>query len=214
MENVLVKQPDGCAVKSLRQSGLRRRNFLATAAATPLMLVTGGLKSSRTLAATPSCDDGPTPRQTAGPFYKPQSPRRTSLIDAGMEGNTLALTGRVLSTACEPVAGAVLDFWHCDAGGNYDNRGFRFRGHQFTDAQGMFSLETLIPGIYPGRTRHMHVIVQAPDGRPLVTQLYFPGEKENDDDWIFDPVLTMGVEKVDGQLDAKFDFVLDLRRRG
>ena len=126
-----------------------------------------------------------------------------------MEGDKLKLTGRILSTACQPVAGAVLDFWHCDASGNYDNRGFRFRGHQFSDAQGMFSLETLMPGIYPGRTRHMHVIVQAPGGRPLVTQLYFPGEKANEKDWIFDPVLMMKVEQSGTRRNAQFDFVLD-----
>lgn len=199
-------------MKRLRSSGFRRRSFLATAFATPLILVTGGLGSSRALAATPSCDDGATPRQTPGPFYKPQSPRRTSLIDAGMKGDKLSLTGRILSTSCQPVAGAVLDFWHCDANGNYDNRGFRFRGHQFSDANGVFSLETLMPGIYPGRTRHIHVIVQAPKGRPLTTQLYFPGEDLNERDWIFDPVLLMDIEKSGSRSDAHFDFVLDLNR--
>ncbi len=199
-------------MKRHRGSGFRRRNFLASAVAAPLILATGGLLPSRVLAATPSCDDGATPRQTAGPFYKPQSPLRTSLIEAGMEGDKLKLTGRILSTACQPVAGAVLDFWHCDASGNYDNRGFRFRGHQFSDAQGRFSLETLMPGIYPGRTRHMHVIVQAPGGRPLVTQLYFPGEKANEKDWIFDPVLMMKVEQSGTRRNAQFDFVLDPSR--
>ena len=127
-----------------------------------------------------------------------------------MQGDTLRINGRILSTECSPIAGAVLDFWHCDANGNYDNRGFRFRGHQFSDAQGMFSLETILPGIYPGRTRHLHVIVQAPDGRPLVTQLYFPGEKENEDDWIFDPALVMKEERSGNQRNAQFDFVLDV----
>ncbi|HUU71946.1 MAG TPA: intradiol ring-cleavage dioxygenase [Burkholderiales bacterium] len=201
-------------MKRHRITGLRRRNFLVTAAATPLILATGGLKSSRVLAATPSCDDGATPRQTAGPFYKPQSPRRLSLIDPGMEGPRLKLTGRILSTSCQPVAGAVMDFWHCDADGNYDNRGFRFRGHQFSDAQGMFSLETLMPGIYPGRTRHIHVIVQAPNGRQLTTQLYFPGEEQNERDWIFDPALMMDIKKADAQRNARFNFVLDIGRSG
>lgn len=197
-------------MKNYRGPASRRRRFLAAAAATPLVVAAGGLISTRTLAATPSCEDGATPRQTAGPFYKPQSPNRTSLIEAGMQGEKLNITGQILSTGCQPIAGAVMDFWHCDENGNYDNRGFRFRGHQFSDAQGMFSLETMMPGIYPGRTRHLHVIVQAPDGRPLVTQLYFPGEKENDDDWIFDPVLMMQVERSSARRNAKFDFVLDL----
>ena len=63
-----------------------------------------------------------------------------------------------------------------------------------------------MPGLYPGRTRHIHVIVQAPHRRPLTTQLYFPGERLNGKDWIFDPRLLM---RMSGQR-AQFDFVLDL----
>ncbi len=48
---------------------------------------------------------------------------------------------------------------------------------QFADASGRFSLETIVPGAYGGRTRHIHVKVQAPDSPVLTTQLYFPGEE-------------------------------------
>jgi protocatechuate 3,4-dioxygenase beta subunit len=61
-----------------------------------------------------------------------------------------------------------LDFWQADVNGAYDNVGFRFRGHQFTNAQGAFALTTIVPGLYPGRTRHIHVKMQAP-GRPVLT---------------------------------------------
>ena len=72
---------------------------------------------------------------------------------------------------------------------NYDNEGYTFRGHQFADDEGRFTLETIVPGIYPGRTRHIHVRVQAPDQPILTTQLYFPGESGNQGDGIFDPAL-------------------------
>ncbi len=195
-------------MKQTRISNVRRRTFIAGAIATPLIIAAGGVASRRTLAATPSCGDQSTPPQTAGPFFKPDSPRRASLVDAGMQGERLKLTGRVLSTSCEPVSGALIDFWHCDANGRYDNRGYTFRGHQFSDAQGGFALETLLPGIYPGRTRHIHVIVQAPNRRPLTTQLYFPGEAFNRRDFIFDPKLLMTMQ----DSGAHFDFVLDLGR--
>ncbi len=195
-------------MKQTRVSSVRRRTFIAGAIATPLIIAAGGVASRRTLAATPSCGDQSTPPQTAGPFFKPDSPRRASLVDAGMQGERLKLTGRVLSTSCEPVSGALIDFWHCDANGRYDNRGYTFRGHQFSDAQGGFALETLLPGIYPGRTRHIHVIVQAPNRRPLTTQLYFPGEAFNRRDFIFDPKLLMTMQ----DSGAQFDFVLDLGR--
>lgn len=199
-------------MKHTRVSNVRRRNFIAGAIATPLILAAAGVASRRTLAATPSCGDQLTPPQTAGPFFKPDSPRRASLVDAGMQGERLKLTGRILSTACQPVSGALIDFWHCDASGRYDNRGYTFRGHQFSDAQGGFALETLLPGIYPGRTRHIHVIVQAPDRRPLTTQLYFPGEAFNRRDFIFDPKLLMTMQRSGAEQDAQFDFVLDLNR--
>ncbi|MGD2138967.1 MAG: intradiol ring-cleavage dioxygenase [Burkholderiales bacterium] len=187
-----------------------RRRLLVTAAVSPLVVATTGLNPGRSLAATPSCGDDPTPPQTAGPFFKPDSPQRASLVDAGMQGQRLAITGKVLSTSCHPVNGALIDFWHCNADGSYDNRGYRFRGHQFSSAQGEFSLETLMPGIYPGRTRHIHVIVQAPNRPALTTQLYFPGESLNERDWIFDPQLLMTVANDGALRQARFDFVLDL----
>lgn len=194
-----------------RSPGLRasrlRRSFMLKAAGMPLLLAAGSIAAARSLAATPACGEQMTPRQTSGPFYKPHSPQRTTLVESGGTGERMLLTGRVVSTACEPVAGALIDFWHCDAKGNYDNRGFRFRGHQFSGSDGGFSLETLKPGLYPGRTRHIHVIVQAANRRPLVTQLYFPGEALNEDDWLFDPRLLMSV----GGQAAQFDFVLDLK---
>jgi protocatechuate 3,4-dioxygenase beta subunit len=126
-----------------------------------------------------------TPRQTEGPFFTPNSPQRTSLLEPGLPGTRLTLTGAVLSTSCRPVERALLDFWQADDGGAYDNQGFRLRGHQFTDAKGRYRLETIVPGLYTGRTRHIHVKVQAPGGRVLTTQLYFPGEARNASDGIF-----------------------------
>jgi protocatechuate 3,4-dioxygenase beta subunit len=193
----------------------KRREFLAASAALPFALATGamtvGTLAHRTvLAATPACGEGPTPRQTAGPFFKPDSPQRQLLVEAGVTGDVMTLAGQVLSTSCKPVAGALIDFWHCDAKGDYDNRGYRFRGHQFADGDGRFRLETLIPGLYPGRTRHFHVIVQAPKRRPLVTQLYFPGERWNEKDFIFNPVLLLKVASESTPLQTQFDFVLNL----
>jgi protocatechuate 3,4-dioxygenase beta subunit len=46
----------------------------------------------------------------------------------------------VLSLECKPVANALLDFWQADEFGEYDNKGFRYRGHQVTDAQGYWRL--------------------------------------------------------------------------
>ena len=111
--------------------------------------------------------------ETEGPYFTPNSPERSSLMETGMAGTLLTLSGLVLTRGCRPVQGALLDFWQADDGGSYDNEGYRLRGHQFTDASGAFRLETVVPGLYPGRTRHIHVKVQAPSEPVLTTQLFF-----------------------------------------
>jgi protocatechuate 3,4-dioxygenase beta subunit len=165
-----------------------------------------GTRESRRLSPTPACDDGddPTPEQTEGPYYTPDTPRRRRIVEAGVPGEPLTVTGLVLGTDCKPVRHALLDFWQCDGGGEYDNEGYRLRGHQFADARGRFRLETVRPGLYTGRTRHIHVKVQRPRGEVLTTQLYFPGEPGNESDGIFDEALVMNVR---GER-ARFDFVL------
>jgi protocatechuate 3,4-dioxygenase beta subunit len=153
----------------------------------------------------------PTPAQTEGPYFKAGSPLRRSLVEPGMPGTRLTVSGFVLTAACKPVRRARLDFWHADASGAYDNDGFRLRGHQFTDAKGAYRLETVLPGLYEGRTRHMHVKVRAP-GRPtLTTQLYFPNTSQNAQDGIFDRRLVVRMRTVGTRRVARFDFVLRFR---
>jgi protocatechuate 3,4-dioxygenase beta subunit len=174
---------------------------------TALPLTTTGAQAP-VLTKAPTCNGVATLSQTEGPFYKPNSPERTSLREAGLSGTPLTVTGYVLSTTCQPIAHALLDFWQADSNGNYDNTGFRLRGHQFTDKQGRYSLDTFVPGEYPGRTRHIHVKVQAPGKPVLTTQLYFPGEALNDSDGIFSPELLMHVQQTTtGQL-ATFNFII------
>jgi protocatechuate 3,4-dioxygenase beta subunit len=146
-----------------------------------------------------------TPRQTEGPFYTPNTPKRISLVEPGSKAPRLVVLGTVLSADCKPVPNALLDFWHSDERGEYDNRGFRYRGHQFADAQGRYRLETIVPAEYPGRTRHIHVKVQAPGGRILTTQLYFAGDPGNRRDGLYRAELEM--KKGKGE-ETSFDFVV------
>lgn len=179
----------------------------AAAANTPARATaTGASNETVTLPATPACadDDDETPEQTEGPFFTPNSPERASLLDPGMAGVSLTVSGLVLTTACQPVAGAMLDFWQADDAGEYDNEGYTLRGHQFAGDDGAFRLETITPGLYPGRTRHIHVKVQAPNQPVLTTQLYFPDEPRNAEDGIFADALLMDVNGPN----ATFTFVL------
>ena len=163
------------------------------------------------LQATPPCDDGDddaTDAQTEGPYYTPNTPRRSNLVTAGLRGIPLLVTGDVVDTQCRPVRGALLDFWQADGAGQYDNQGYRLRGHQFADARGRYALRTIVPGLYPGRTRHIHVKVQRPHGKILTTQLYFPGEPRNRSDNIFDSSLLMDISLAGNGRRARFRFVL------
>jgi protocatechuate 3,4-dioxygenase beta subunit len=147
--------------------------------------------------------------QTEGPYFKTNSPERSSLVSDGMQGTLLTVTGQVLAQDGTPVANALLDFWQADPSGAYDNSGYTLRGHQYTDENGNYTLTTVVPGLYPGRTRHIHVKVQAPGGPMLTTQLYFPGEARNSTDGIFDPSLVLDVQNnADGTDAATFNFVV------
>jgi protocatechuate 3,4-dioxygenase beta subunit len=85
------------------------------------------------LAPTPQCHDGdaPTVRQTEGPYFKPSSPQRADLVEPNSKARLVELGGQVLTRSCRPVAGALVDLWHADERGDYDNAGFRYRGHLF-----------------------------------------------------------------------------------
>jgi protocatechuate 3,4-dioxygenase beta subunit len=165
------------------------------------------------LPPTPECRDAhdPTPRQTEGPFYTPRAPERNVLREPGMKGVAVALSGLVLTRSCKPVENAIVDLWHADDDGEYDNKGFRLRGFTRTDAQGRYQVLTIQPGNYPGRVRHYHVKVQAPDARLLTTQLYFPDEPGNARDPLFNKALLIRTAKRPDGLLARFDFVADLR---
>jgi protocatechuate 3,4-dioxygenase beta subunit len=160
------------------------------------------------LPVTPECPEAPTLRQTEGPFYKPRSPTRADLREPGAAGRVIELTGFVLARDCKPLLNALVDLWHADDRGDYDERGFRYRGHVFTDATGLFRFLTVMPALYTGRTRHFHVKVQAPGRRLLTTQLYFPGEPANARDPIFRPELLMKTAEAGDGMKGRFDFVV------
>ncbi|MBP0588518.1 intradiol ring-cleavage dioxygenase [Paraburkholderia sp. LEh10] len=202
---------------STRNVNQGRRDFLRRSGVVPstlLLLSLGEADAAQAgaLPATPACTDEhePTRHQTAGPFFLPHSPQRASLLEPGINGTKMILTGQVWSTRCTAVSGALLDFWHADDAGEYDVDGFRLRGHQFADSDGRYRLETIVPGLYPGRTRHFHVKVQPPNGPILTTQLYFPAEQRNARDSLFDRRLLMTIHDAGEQKAARFDFVVAL----
>lgn len=173
--------------------------------------------SGLTLPPTPCpANASATPSFVEGPFYSPNSPLKDDFRESGWEMvDPMVLSGRVVDPRCQPIAGAVIDLWHVDQNAEYDNAGHRYRGHTYTDADGLWQITSIHPTAYSLQgfwtTAHVHVKAQAPGTDLLTTQLYFPREAVNnakDDGWR--PELeVIGDADAAGVYDFRFDFVLE-----
>lgn len=168
---------------------------------------------------TPSCVQ--TEDNELGPAYLGDAPFRTELNVLGWPGISLTISGRVRATDCTPIAGAILDVWQADDAGHYDGSSidpdgnpapdpaYPLRGRLETAADGSYVFSTLYPGLYTGRTRHIHLIASAPGYARLITQIYFAGVPENGTDGLIEPELIIELEQApDGSLAGVFEVVL------
>jgi protocatechuate 3,4-dioxygenase beta subunit len=181
-----------------------------------------------------------TARQTPGPFYPDPLPleRDNDLIILGdsltpASGIITHLRGRILNRSGEPVRNALVEIWQVDANGVYlhprsggaARRDPHFQGYgRFeTSSSGEYSFRTVRPVPYPGRTPHIHVAVTPPGLQPWTTQCYIRGEPGNARDALFNSIpdarlresvlvdFLPRAESVTGELDARFDIVLNLK---
>ncbi len=130
-----------------------------------------------------SSDCSVNPTETAGPFPT-KTPKDFVIRDikAGRGGvnMTANLSIKNKNTGCGALQGAIVDFWHCDAEGNYSEYGgftsaHFLRGRQVSDANGLVSFDTIFPGWYSGRSVHIHIHIFNASGKSLlVTQIAFP----------------------------------------
>lgn len=199
----------------LNADGLSRRHFLLGTLLSPSVIPLLGLPdaSAQQLAATEESVE--TENNWEGPFYKPGAPVRSLLLEPGMAGTPLTVTGRVLDTNGRPLKGALLDIWHADHTGAYDNTGFRLRGRLYTGDDGRYTLRTIKPLHYGApndmRPSHIHVKASIENSPILTTQLYFKGDPWNHHDPEVRPTLIMSPRQVSDGLAAQFDFVLKVR---
>lgn len=151
-----------------------------------------------------------------GPFFKRNAPSRAVLARPTDPGTRLSVTGRVLDTSCRPIPGVAMEFWQADNKGNYDNKGFRFRGRLRADPSGVYRVETIIPGHYrlnpkQFRPAHIHVKLHAPGFQSLTTQLYFDGDPHSVGDPFIVRSLIMKLRAAKRGKQGAFDFVLQKR---
>jgi protocatechuate 3,4-dioxygenase beta subunit len=195
---------------------LDRRQALSAFGTVSLGALLAACGDDRRPAATSFGDESNctlTPELTEGPFYFDADKVRSDIRD-GREGTTLRLALRVRDSSCEPIPDAVVDIWHCDAGGAYSEEADPFlRGVQVTNRQGIAEFTTIYPGWYQGRTVHIHAKVHLDASTALTTQLFFDdavsdrvfarapydarGERDqrNDSDGIFDPALVLDLSE-------------------
>jgi protocatechuate 3,4-dioxygenase beta subunit len=207
---------------------LHRRAVLAGGLAA---LATGARAQTRPLVLTPG--------QTEGPFYPVDFPRDTDndLVRvqgraAQAMGDVTRLTGRILDRRGEPIRGAAVEIWQCDARGVYrhprapDQGAFddAFQGYGRTEADraGAYAFRTIRPVPYPGRTPHIHVAVRVPHrGMRFTTQMYVAGEPLNARDGLLQAVRDRAAReslivplrassREAGALEGTFDIVIDV----
>lgn len=168
-----------------------RRRLLASAGALAALAPLRALAQARL-----------TPAMTEGPFYPDRLPAdrdadlaRVAGRSGTAEGRLLYVTGRVLDARGRPIPKAGIELWQANAHGRYIHSGDtdssgpldpNFQGYAAlaTDAEGGYRIRTVLPGPYPGRTRHLHFNFAAARAR-LTTQMFFEGERGNERDGVY-----------------------------
>lgn len=147
----------------------------------------------------------------AGPFYLADAPFRSRIYPDDMTGTPLRLSGVVTGVDCvTPLQDAVVDVWQANPNGEYDfSEQYVMRGRLNSDSNGFYQLETLVPGLYGSRPRHIHFMISHPQAQTLITQLYFEGDERNNTDSLVKPSLIIPLEEADsGALRGTFDIAL------
>ena len=179
-----------------------------------------------------------TPAQTEGPYYPDHLPLDQDndllIINDAITpavGQIAWISGRVLDSSGSPIRGAVVEIWQADDHGAYihsaspiANRDVNFQGYGrfLTSSTGEYLFRTVKPGLYPGRTRHVHFAIDVPGRSKLTTQLYVQGDPQNNSDGVLSGIRDAAARSsvvvpwaaTDnsriGELAARFDIVMGL----
>lgn len=163
-----------------------RRQFIKNTALTSIAL--GGLNSNNLTAQetkeqTLACEITTLDYYGEGPFYTENPPIKDDGLIASSDeaGQRIRISGRVTNLDCsEVLTGTIIDVWHANDAGQYDNLGYNLRGQVIANAQGFYMFETILPGKYLNgskyRPSHIHFKITPPGFPTLITQLYFEGD--------------------------------------
>jgi len=171
-----------------------RRKFLKNTSLAALSIglapISGISSSLKERKAPPECNTTTLDAYGQGPFYTANAPALVDnqLASLDEEGTRLILSGQVKNLDCSQVIpNAVIDIWHANDAGVYDNNGFTLRGKTLSNAQGFYLFETILPGKYLNgnqfRPSHIHFKITPPGFSSLTTQLYFEGDTDIANDY-------------------------------
>lgn len=165
--------------------------------------------------------DCETTNDILGPFYRENAPLRSDLTYEGLEGTVINLKGKVFKSDCNtPLKNALVEIWHCNAKGEYDNdtSDFNQRASWKTNDEGEYSFKTILPGKYLNgrlyRPSHIHYRVTEKESKELISQIYFEGDPHiAKDPWASDKnakhrILQISPIDVEGNLTINFDIYL------
>jgi len=164
--------------------------------------------------------DCETTNDILGPFYRPKAPMTQDLTFAGLEGSRVNIQGRVFSGCDVPLEQALVEIWHCDTEGEYDNKTEKFmhRARWVTNKKGDYEFKTILPGKYLNgsqyRPAHIHFRITAEGHEELISQIYFKGDPHIDDDpWASQSkaihrILPIQLVDTKGNLTVSFDIFL------
>lgn len=132
----------------------------------------------------------PTTTDILGPFYRPGAPLKTDLVQPGTKGEILHFSGTVFGKDGRPVNNALVEIWHCNENGIYDNTSddYIYRASFKTAADGKYHFKTIFPVPYAvsasqTRPAHIHMRISGDNQtQDLVTQIYFKGDKHLSED--------------------------------
>lgn len=130
-----------------------------------------------------ACDPTTLDYYGEGPFYTANPPSMTNdkLAKTTEAGQRIIISGRVTNLDCtEAIPNTIIDVWHADDSGAYDNSSYNLRGQTKTNSQGYYVFETIKPGKYLNgsqyRPSHIHFKITPPNKSTITTQLYFKGD--------------------------------------
>lgn len=197
---------------------MNRKKFLSTASLAAFSISVFGNVKKVGHQFLGDCD---TTNDILGPFYRSDAPTRQDLTQEGLSGSVIELKGTVFKADCvTPLQNALVEIWHCNADGEYDNdsKDFHQRAKWLTDANGAYAFKTILPGKYLNgklyRPAHIHYRVSAANSKELVSQIYFQGDPHiTKDPWASKKkaelrILPISLEDTKGNLTVNFDIYL------